>query len=206
MITIARKSNKNAHNVQELSSGLRYDRNILYSEVSSMIIQDTDVEFYTQNGFLQIDGIITSDELQELRTYADELMQGKASVSPQPDRGNKAYAQVFNQRFNTWRDHGGMGKYTFHPRFAAIARRLTGSSDVRLLHDHLLFKMPGDSKATPWHQDLVYWPMNESGALSLWLPLDDVDENNGCMMFVPGSHRAGKLTEVDLVHPQSLFY
>ena len=61
------------------------------------------------------------------------------------------------------------------------------------------------SKHTPWHQDLVYWPMNEPGALSAWIPVDDVDENNGCMKFVPGSHKLGKLTGIDLVNPQDIF-
>jgi ectoine hydroxylase-related dioxygenase (phytanoyl-CoA dioxygenase family) len=162
------------------------------------------IDFYRENGFIQVDNIISEEELEELRSYTDELMRTEASVSAQPDKKNTAYYSVFNQRFNTWRDHGAMGRFTFHPRFAAIARQLSSSKSVRLLHDHLLFKMPGDSKATPWHQDLPYWPMNQTGALSLWLPLDDVDENNGCMMFVPGSHKYGKLTAIDLVNPQNL--
>mgnify|MGYP003345221605 CR=1 FL=1 len=80
-----------------------------------------------------------------------------------------------------------------------------GAIGVRLFHDHALWKMPGDSKATPWHQDFPYWPMNEPGALSAWIPMHDVDEHNGCMMFVPGSHTKGKLTGIDLVNPQDIF-
>ncbi|WP_442956048.1 phytanoyl-CoA dioxygenase family protein [Paenibacillus sp. MMO-177] len=57
---------------------------------------------------------------------------------------------------------------------------MSGASGLRLFHDHALLKMPQDSKPTPWHQDLPYWPMNEPGALSIWIALDDVDEHNGC--------------------------
>jgi ectoine hydroxylase-related dioxygenase (phytanoyl-CoA dioxygenase family) len=167
-------------------------------------LSEEQIHFYRENGFIQVDNLITPDELEELRTYANELMASEESVSHQPDKQNKAYNNVFNQRFNTWRDHGSMGKFTFHPLFASVAKQLAGCSAVRILHDHLLFKMPGDSKPTPWHQDLPYWPMDRPGALSLWIPLDDVDENNGCMMFVPGSHKYGKLTAIDLINPQNL--
>ncbi|MFD2615429.1 phytanoyl-CoA dioxygenase family protein [Paenibacillus gansuensis] len=161
--------------------------------------------FYQENGFVQFQDVITPKELEELRQWADEAMDFGESVSTQPDRNNKGYARVLNQRLNVWRDHGGMARYSLHERFAGIASRLLGGKHVRLLHDHLLYKMPGDSKPTPWHQDLPYWPMNETGALSMWLPLDDVDEQNGCMMFVPGSHKVGKLTAVDLVNPQNIY-
>jgi len=163
------------------------------------------VAFYEQNGFVQIDGVLSPAELEELRAYADEVMAMETSESMQPDKENRGYYRVLNQRFNTWMDHPGMAKFSLHERFAQIANRLTGGRGIRLFHDHLLFKMPGDSKPTPWHQDLPYWPMNESGALSMWLPLDDVTEANGCMMFVPGSRTVGKLDAIDLVNPQDIY-
>src|SRR5438270_5401013 len=65
--------------------------------------------------------------------------------------------------------------------------------------------MPGDSKPSAWHQDLPYWPMQEAGALSCWMALDDVAEANGCMAFVPGSHLFGRLEPIRLTDPQDLF-
>jgi ectoine hydroxylase-related dioxygenase (phytanoyl-CoA dioxygenase family) len=119
--------------------------------------------------------------------------------------GDGAYYKVLNQKVNTWRDHAGMARYTSHPRIARLAMELSGASGIRLFHDHALWKMPQDSKPTPWHQDFPYWPMNEPGALSVWIPMHDVDEHNGCMMFVPGSHKAGKLTGINFIEPQNIF-
>jgi len=65
--------------------------------------------------------------------------------------------------------------------------------------------MPEDSRETPWHQDLPYWPMHEAGPLSCWMALDDVDEHNGCMHFVPGSQKYGRLDPINLGNPQSIF-
>ena len=40
-----------------------------------------------------------------------------------------------------------------------------------------------------WHQDVTYWGLEPSRAMSGWLAIDDADVENGCMMVVPGSHR-----------------
>lgn len=169
-----------------------------------MIAQEH-IDFFQENGFVQIDGILTQQELAELRVYMDEIMFSEQGKSIQTDKKGGAYYRVLNQRVNTWRDHAGMARYVTHPRFASAALQLTGASGIRLFHDHALLKMPEDSKATPWHQDLPYWPMNEKGALSIWAALDDVDENNGCMMFVPRSRNVGKLNPISLVDPQDIF-
>jgi ectoine hydroxylase-related dioxygenase (phytanoyl-CoA dioxygenase family) len=44
-----------------------------------------------------------------------------------------------------------------------------------------------------WHQDAYYWPMKPHHSVTVWLAYDDVDEENGGMLLVPGSHRAGLL-------------
>jgi ectoine hydroxylase-related dioxygenase (phytanoyl-CoA dioxygenase family) len=35
--------------------------------------------------------------------------------------------------------------------------------------------------------------------------LDDVDEQNGCMMFLPKSHKVGQLKPINLAEPEDLF-
>lgn len=170
------------------------------------ILSQDKVDFYRENGFVQVDGVLTPEEVSELAEYMEEAMSagsGDRSVATS-SKGN-AYYRVLNQKVNTWRDHIGMARYTSHPKLAQMAMELSGAKGMRLFHDHALWKMPGDSKVTPWHQDLTYWPMNESGALSIWLTIDDVDEHNGCMMFVPGSHKVGKLSPINLVDPQDIF-
>lgn len=170
-----------------------------------MKIEQTAIQFYRDNGFVQIDDVLTSAELEEIRGSLEEVMGITQGFGFQNGGAGGSYYRVLNQRVNTWRDHGGMAKYVLNPRFAAIASQLLGGKSVRLFHDHALLKMPGDSKPTPWHQDTTYWPMNETGALSIWIALDDVDEQNGCMMFVPNSRSLGKLDPIDLVNPQDIF-
>ncbi|MCA9412098.1 MAG: phytanoyl-CoA dioxygenase family protein, partial [Candidatus Omnitrophica bacterium] len=91
------------------------------------------------------------------------------------------------------------------PKLAEIARRLVGCRSIRLWHDHALIKPGRDGVETKWHQDFPYWPMNEPGALSCWIALDDVNEKNGCLSFIPGSHQKGRLKPVSLTNRQNIF-
>ena len=57
---------------------------------------------------------------------------------------------------------------------------------------HMILKPANSPLATPWHQDEAYWdPTRHHTSISLWIPLQDVDRSNGCMHFIPGSHRCG---------------
>lgn len=51
------------------------------------------------------------------------------------------------------------------------------------------FSKPPGAKATPPHQDGKYFMHDK--AVTLWLALDDVDEETGCLYYVPGSHKKG---------------
>ena len=44
---------------------------------------------------------------------------------------------------------------------------------------------------TPPHQDGFYFMLEPNEAVTLWLALDDIDEENGCIRYVRGSHREG---------------
>lgn len=165
-------------------------------------LTEEQINYYQENGFVQVDGILNEDELEELREYVDEVMEVENGISLQKPKDG-GYYKVLNQRVNAWRDHGGICKYDFHPGLAEMARKLMGSDGVRFFHDHVLYKMPGDRNITPWHQDSPAWPMSEDGALSIWIALDDVDETNGCMQFIPKSRNVGKRVGNDFVNPQS---
>jgi len=65
---------------------------------------------------------------------------------------------------------------------------------------HAILKPAHHGAVTPWHQDIAYWnPGYEyDGRINVWIPLQDVNEDNGCMHFVPGSHK------LDVLHHQSI--
>jgi ectoine hydroxylase-related dioxygenase (phytanoyl-CoA dioxygenase family) len=100
---------------------------------------------------------------------------------------------------NLWTDFSAVKEFTSNRRLAEVGRRLSKCKNVRLYHDHALVKPGGQtSKETNWHQDAPYWPMDPVGSFSAWIAVDDVSIENGCLHFVPGSHKFGKLEPIKL--------
>jgi len=169
------------------------------------LITEEQVRFYQENGYVQLHDVLTPAELEGARAAITAAMDRPLDQGHDMSGRNADYDKVFVQKINLWQIDEGIRRYTFNPTLAEIARALTRATHVRLWHDQALFKKPGDSKASPWHQDWPYWPMRETGALSCWMALDDVDEANGCMAFVPGSQWFGALEPIRLDNPQDLF-
>ena len=71
------------------------------------------------------------------------------------------------------------------PRFASLML----GCDVVAQHVELMGKGPRVGKPTPPHQDAFYWKLEPKDAMTLWLAIDEVNEENGCIRYVKGSHR-----------------
>jgi len=61
--------------------------------------------------------------------------------------------------------------------------------DVKYHHCKLNIKLPGAQTRVHFHQDFMYTPHTNDDIVTALLMLEDVDETNGCLMIVPGSHR-----------------
>ena len=161
-----------------------------------------DIAFYGKNGFIQYPGFFSKAEITTLRNAIDHAVAANRERiigAPGGGRGSEEYEQVFNQMVNLWTDYPTVKPFAFHPRLAESARRLSRSRHVRIYHDHAMVKPPGQSsRETNWHQDAPYWPMHPVGALSAWVAVDDVTLENGCLRFVPGSHKFGKQEGIKL--------
>lgn len=75
-------------------------------------------------------------------------------------------------------------------RARTIARGIFGGDLLDLVGEHMIFKPAGEGSETAWHQDQAYHnPATIERSVNFWMPLDDTDDANGCMRYVPGSHR-----------------
>ena len=81
--------------------------------------------------------------------------------------------------------------YLLNRRWKTLAEELLGEEAVPTGCEW--FNKPvGTSQATPAHQDNHYFNLAPPHVVTLWLALDDVDEENGCMRYLPGSHLDGR--------------
>ncbi|MFI5993956.1 phytanoyl-CoA dioxygenase family protein [Streptomyces sp. NPDC051362] len=74
-----------------------------------------------------------------------------------------------------------------HPRVLGIVRELVGEDDVIMLNSRFICKTPGGPKAVPWHCDASYAGLDPAEQVIVWIALDDVNDENGCLRFLPNS-------------------
>jgi hypothetical protein len=152
---------------------------------------------FEENGYLKLDQLLAQEEVESLRRCLDELLQGRLqwprrcfqalpadqytapSGEPMPEGIQLPAGQ--DPRFRAIADH---------PRLVAVMQDLMGPN-VRRYTDQVILKTPGISPATFFHQDGFYWRNTPEKTINCWIALDDADRGNGCLCFLPGSHRWG---------------
>ena len=87
----------------------------------------------------------------------------------------------------------------WNPRFLVAASQLLGDKPVRFWHDQLFWKPAKTGGVVAWHQDYSYWTRTKPIAhLTCWCGLDNSTKENGCVQYIPGSHRWGLLPKTAL--------
>ena len=82
------------------------------------------------------------------------------------------------------------------PAILDCVERILGP-DILLWGSTCFVKAPGSPSYVSWHQDLNYWGLDGTDEVTAWLALSGANEANGCMRFVPGSHRRGPIVHRD---------
>jgi phytanoyl-CoA hydroxylase len=160
------------------------------------------IDFYRENGFVIIENFLNADELAFWREAVDEAVQ-KRNGNKLPDRAKvygegddkdaDYYDNVFDQLLNLWMDNEKMRKIMLDERLGKMAATLAGVDGIRIWHDQALIKRPW-ANPTSFHLDTPYWSFSDTRALSIWVALDDATLENGCLFFIPGSHKTTKLS------------
>jgi ectoine hydroxylase-related dioxygenase (phytanoyl-CoA dioxygenase family) len=152
------------------------------------------IRSYREDGFVLLRGLAAAHELDPYRPLIQDAVREKFERQEREGRTG-GYGRYFTQVTNVWRLDRRLEALVFARRFARVAADLMGVRGVRLYHDQALFKPPGGNP-TPWHQDQVYWPLDTTHTITLWMPLVDAPRDMGTMSFAAGSHRQGPLIDV----------
>jgi phytanoyl-CoA hydroxylase len=146
---------------------------------------------YDRDGFVVVREFLDADELSLLQR---ELQRYITQVVPHLPDSDAFY--VDRSRPETLKQLQHMGgdpffaEYRRHRRWGDLAAALIGEScDAQ--EPEWFNKPPGTSHETPPHQDNFYFCLQPPHVATLWLALDSVDTENGCLRYVAGSHRRG---------------
>jgi ectoine hydroxylase-related dioxygenase (phytanoyl-CoA dioxygenase family) len=149
---------------------------------------------YRKNGHILLRGVCAPEEVAAYRpAIAEATYRYNPETRPLEERDT--YGKAFLQTGHLCWKNETTRRFVFARRFARIAAELMGVPAVRLYHDQALFKEAGGGH-TPWHQDQYYWPLDTDNTVTMWMPLVDLSEAMGTMVFASGSHRLGLLGHI----------
>ena len=163
-------------------------------------ISNEQVEFYRNNGYAVCHEFLSAEELEEWRDAVDDAVTGRGQQRILGQMGgatNEYYDNVFVQRVNLWQDNEKMRKIMLDARLGKMAARLAGVEGIRIWHDQALIKKPY-ANPTGWHLDNPYWSFFSRDAITIWVALDDVTIENGCLWFLPGTHQLATYDNVGI--------
>ena len=137
------------------------------------------IESWNHDGYLGPLDLFDQQLIGEIRSYFDHLLETTLA------EGRDSYS-ISSAHLK----HAPVWDLLNHPKLVSYVRDLMGE-DVIGWGTHFFCKLPKDGKNVDWHQDCSYWPLTPTKAVTVWLAIDDADQDNGCMEVYTGSHQHG---------------
>ncbi|WP_316836894.1 phytanoyl-CoA dioxygenase family protein [Pedobacter nutrimenti] len=174
-----------------------FDQPKTAKEWEPYILSEEQIASFKKDGFVKGIQVLSEEqvdllnmELVKLQSLSDEdkklFYHYESNESEDPNK-------VLFHAIGAWRLTPGFHDLLWAPAFRMAAYQLLGQS-FRIFHDQLFCKPARHGGVVAWHQDFSYWtftkPMHH---LTCWIGLDDANKENGCLYFVPGSHKWGLL-------------
>ena len=149
------------------------------------------VETYQRDGVLFLSGAF-EDWVDALRVgLARNLSDPAAYRFPAESTRQDEPGRFFDSYCN-WPLIPEYRAFIFESAAASLAGQAMGASYAQFFHEHVFMKEAGTQRATPWHQDIPYYCVSGDQSVSIYIALDDVDEDLA-VHFVKGSHRWNKI-------------
>ncbi len=147
--------------------------------MNKLQLSEEQKEFYKRNGYLLgLPRIYSEAEMQRINTELPNLL---ALLEP----GETA------KDIREWHETSTyLYEIVMNPRIHDLVEGILGPN-FYCWASSFFIKEPFSTATVGWHQDAYYWPMTPNHAVTVWIAFDDVDEGNGGMKVVPGSHLHG---------------
>lgn len=156
-------------------------------------LRDEQVEAFHRDGFLA--GVQVLDDHQ-VETLCAELAGLMETSHPSHELFHEYHSNessnsdtILFHALGAWRTGPAFHDVLWSPAFLVAASQLLEGA-VRFWHDQLFYKPAHHGGVVAWHQDYSYWTRTQPMAhLTCWMALDDSTRDNGCLYYIPGSHK-----------------
>ncbi|WP_218917317.1 phytanoyl-CoA dioxygenase family protein [Luteipulveratus mongoliensis] len=153
------------------------------------MVSDSVKRTFETDGYAVVSGLFADDEVDRLRDHymrarrRDRLPEDMVGVQPSSKDPLKRYPRM--AQMHRWDDTS--LQWLLDARLRAQLQTLVGN-DPYAVQTMLYFKPPG-ARGQALHQDNFYLKAEPGTCIAAWMALDATDEDNGCLLVVPGSHR-----------------
>lgn len=166
------------------------------------LLDAASVQSFVDNGFLVVEGLVTPEEVEEMRQDTVTIAKGGypcESLQPLPPETTDT--EALQSILCIHQPHyisPVMEKYATHPKICGVLSQITAAhlpfwdGSVKCMQS-MLFVKPPTFQGQAWHQDEIYIPTRDRSLIGAWIALDDATIENGCLWVIPGSHRPGYL-------------
>jgi len=161
------------------------------------MLSDEQVERFERDGFVAGPRVLSDEAVEVLRAELHRVIEQRERPDvPQPvlcHNMGRDGAPIW-QIVKIWMASEPFRNLVADPLICGeVAQLHAGVRSLRIWHDQIQYKPAGKGGVNMWHQDSLYWGIltPKDAQVTAWIALDDVDEDNGCMSMVPGSHHWG---------------
>lgn len=173
------------------------------TEWAQYMLTQEQLDFFDEYGYVSNIKLLENWQVEqlnnELAEIADRDHPGHSLFYEFYSNASSDPNAVLFHALGAWRITKGFHDILWNPAFVMASSQLLGNRGVRFWHDQLFCKPARHGGVVAWHQDYSYWtrtaPMQH---LTCWVGLDDATTANGCLQYVPGSHRWGLLQKPEL--------
>lgn len=166
-------------------------------------------EQYEREGYFILRGVISPDVAAELRGVIRNVIMspdpGKfVDIDPMDPMDDSPQGRIARYRkLSNFCVQSPLIWHNVHagPELLRIARYFLGD-DLIVKFNSCFLKPARTGSATPWHQDNGLWRDGETEPFNFWMPLEAATRENGCMQFIPGSHKTEIIEHV--LYPDSI--
>jgi ectoine hydroxylase-related dioxygenase (phytanoyl-CoA dioxygenase family) len=150
-----------------------------------------ELEFYQQNGYVHLRGLLTPEEAAayraECHAIVERIGENDATWASQRGTGTKL-THCHDVQFQS----AAFTRLLVDERLTGVSRDIIGPN-VQLHHTKMFIKPPEKGSPFPMHQDYPYFPHADHSMIAAIIHFDDAPDEKGCLRVVPGSHKLGPL-------------
>lgn len=163
------------------------------SHSKSFAWTEHDRSFILANGYHKADAVVSADETEALRKIYDDLFAGRRTLAAdsrfkQLGGADGQNRKLLPQILGWQKSAPEILEMDFFKKITSIAKSIYPDCEFR--GGHLILKPAKFGKVTPWHQDQAYHdPRYFYRTLNFWVPIGGATLEEGCMHYVPGSHK-----------------